>query len=183
MLNTERTLIDIAKVEDAQLLLNYYQENSDHLSAWEPLRAADFFTILHWQHKINELRNAFEKDREYCFVAFNKERSEVLAVCNFSGVNFGPFQACYLGFSVAKKYEGQGLMFEILAATISYIFEKVGLNRIMANYQPHNLRSEQLLKKLGFEREGYARCYLNIAGIWQDHILTSKINDSTTIKY
>jgi ribosomal-protein-alanine N-acetyltransferase len=45
----------------------------------------------------------------------------------------------------------------------------------MANHLPHNKRSEALLKKLGFEREGYAKDYLQIDGQWQDHVLNSRL--------
>jgi ribosomal-protein-alanine N-acetyltransferase len=46
----------------------------------------------------------------------------------------------------------------------------------MANYMPGNERSARLLERLGFEREGYAKAYLNIAGRWQDHVLTALVN-------
>jgi ribosomal-protein-alanine N-acetyltransferase len=46
----------------------------------------------------------------------------------------------------------------------------------MANYMPHNRRSGNVLKRLGFVVEGYARDYLMINGKWEDHIFTSLIN-------
>lgn len=46
----------------------------------------------------------------------------------------------------------------------------------MANYMPHNRRSGNVLKSLGFNIEGYARDYLYINGYWEDHILTSLTN-------
>ena len=46
----------------------------------------------------------------------------------------------------------------------------------MANYLPSNTRSEALLERLGFEREGYAKSYLQIGGRWRDHVLTAKVN-------
>ena len=67
-------------------------------------------------------------------------------------------------------------MHEALAAAISHTFETLELNRIMANYQPDNHRSEKLLRCLGFEREGLAKKYLKINGQWTDHVLTSLIN-------
>lgn len=67
-------------------------------------------------------------------------------------------------------------MFEIVSAGMDYIFQEAKLHRIMANYIPDNHRSAALLEKLGFEVEGRARSYLKIAGKWQDHILTSRIN-------
>ena len=56
------------------------------------------------------------------------------------------------------------------------------MHRIMANYMPHNQRSGNLLKKLGFVVEGYARDYLLINGKWEDHILTSLNNDNYELK-
>ncbi|KPY04671.1 Ribosomal-protein-S5p-alanine acetyltransferase [Pseudomonas savastanoi pv. nerii] len=57
-----------------------------------------------------------------------------------------------------------------------YCFEQMGLHRIMASHMPANVRSERLLQSLGFEKEGYARAYLKIAGVWEDHVLRALIN-------
>ena len=100
----------------------------------------------------------------------------MIGSCNFGNIVKGIFQACHLGYSIAKKHEGQGLMAEALQAGIDYIFETRGLHRIMANHVPGNLRSARLLEKLGFEREGYARAYLKIGGKWEDHVLNALIN-------
>lgn len=68
-------------------------------------------------------------------------------------------------------------MFEALNLTNVYVFGELGLHRIQAAYLPHNERSGALLDRLGFEKEGFARRYLKINGVWEDHILTSLIND------
>ena len=39
------------------------------------------------------------------------------------------------------------------------------------NLKVTNLASIKLLEKTGFKREGYARAYLRINGVWQDHLL------------
>ncbi|VVM36874.1 hypothetical protein PS682_00069 [Pseudomonas fluorescens] len=67
-------------------------------------------------------------------------------------------------------------MKKTLEITNRYCFEQMGLHRIMANHLPSNVRSERLLESLGFEREGYAREYLKIAGAWEDHVLRALIN-------
>jgi len=69
-------------------------------------------------------------------------------------------------------------MREALTSAITYIFDEIRLHRIMANFRPENVRSERLLKRLGFEREGLARSYLRINGVWADHVLTSLINQT-----
>ena len=38
-------------------------------------------------------------------------------------------------------------------------------------YRPENERSARVLSALGFEREGFAKSYLQINGQWADHLL------------
>lgn len=64
-------------------------------------------------------------------------------------------------------------MQEALEPTLRYMQRQQGMHRIMANYMPHNQRSGQLLARLGFEKEGYAKDYLMINGRWRDHVLTA----------
>ena len=56
------------------------------------------------------------------------------------------------------------------------VFSTLRFHRIIANYIPGNQRSQKTLNAVGFEREGYAKSYLKIAGKWQDHVLTALIN-------
>jgi ribosomal-protein-alanine N-acetyltransferase len=67
-------------------------------------------------------------------------------------------------------------MREALLKANAYVFDSLGLHRIMANYMPSNERSAHVLDRLGFTREGLAKDYLKIDGRWEDHILTSLIN-------
>ncbi|VEB60845.1 ribosomal-protein-alanine acetyltransferase [Salmonella enterica subsp. enterica] len=50
----------------------------------------------------------------------------------FSNVVRGSFHACYLGYSIAQKWQGQGLMFEALTAAIRYMQRTQHIHRIMA---------------------------------------------------
>jgi ribosomal-protein-alanine N-acetyltransferase len=107
---------------------------------------------------------------------FEHEGERLIGDCNFTNIVRGPFQACHLGFSIASTFEGRGLMHEGLTAAIDYVFTSLRLHRIMANYRPENTRSESLLARLGFEKEGLARSFLKINGSWADHVLTSRLN-------
>ena len=79
--------------------------------------------------------------------------------------------------SVALRRQGQGLMQEVLETALPWAFHKLDMHRVMANYMPRNERSGRLLERLGFEREGYAKRYLQIAGVWEDHVLTSRVRE------
>lgn len=176
IIETQNSLIEVLDRDSAYLLLNYYQDNQQHLAPWEPIRGGDYLTLEYWQESLTTSEQAFSNGSEFKFVALTKDRQEVVGICNFTGVTRGAFQACFLGYSISQKFEGQGLMTEILSAGIDYMFNEVGLHRIMANYMPENNRSAAVLAQLGFEKEGFARAYLKIAGQWRDHVLTAKIN-------
>ena len=76
---------------------------------------------------------------------------------------------------MSEMWQGKGLMYEALIPTIHFMQYQQQMYRIMANYVPHNHRSGNFLKKIGFKPEGYAKTYLQINGEWQDHILMSLI--------
>ena len=175
-LETTNTILVVLDQSAAELMLSYYIENKAHLSHWEPERTADFYTIELWQQRLAQSQIAFDSGLEVKFAIMNKQRTEIMGVCNFTNIVYGAFQACNLGYSIAKKHEGKGYMQEILEVATSYMFTVVGIHRIMANYIVDNERSAAVLKRLGFENEGLARSYLKIAGRWQDHILSSKLN-------
>lgn len=86
-----------------------------------------------------------------------------------------------MGYSLAEQAQGKGIMTEACRAGIDYIFQQVGLHRIMANYMPGNARSAAVLERLGFTIEGTAKSYLYLAGAWQDHVLTSLTNPAPIV--
>jgi len=134
---------------------------------------------LIWRSQIAQRHNAFLADQSLKLFLFNLQHPrQIIASINFSNIIRGAFQSCTLGFSIAAQYQGQGYMTETLSFACSSAFSELKLHRIMAAYLPHNQRSGKLLRRLGFQIEGYAPQYLCINGLWQDHFLTSLINDN-----
>jgi ribosomal-protein-alanine N-acetyltransferase len=52
---------------------------------------------------------------------------------------------------------------------VRHAFTAMKLHRLEANIQPGNQASIALVKRCGFEREGYSPRYLKIGGRWRDH--------------
>lgn len=171
---TPRTRVRLMKGPDTQALLRYRTENREHLAPWEPLRDAAYYTPEHCARTIADGREAARLDRGYPLAVFDADESEIFATITFANVMRGPFQACLLGYGAASRAQGQGLMHEALQAALGWAFGGLDLHRVMANHLPINERSARLLARLGFEREGYAKSYLRIAGVWQDHVLMAK---------
>jgi ribosomal-protein-alanine N-acetyltransferase len=174
-ITTPRAVLRLAEVADASRLLRYREQNREHLAPWEPLRDEAYYTLDHCVQTLAESREAMRLDRAYPFYALDLSGQEILATFTFANVVRGAFQACHLGYSIALRRQGQGLMQEVLEAALPWAFIELDMHRVMANYMPRNERSGRLLERLGFEREGYAKRYLQIAGTWEDHVLTSRI--------
>lgn len=175
ILQTARCLIRLVGPTDAPLLLAYRSENREHLAPWEPLRDASYYTLAECRSFIAGAEGTARADRGYSLLVFDAEASEMIGSIGLSNVVRGPFQAGVLGYGIGLRWQGRGLMKEALEATLAWAFDALGLHRVMANHLPDNERSSRLLERLGFEREGYARAYLKIAGSWRDHVLTAKI--------
>lgn len=175
VLLTERTHIRWAESSDAAKLLRFRVDNRVHLAPWEPLREESHYTLECCSKAIADGREAARLDRGYLFVVLSPDEEHMFASFTLSNVVRGPFQACLLGYSIGVGQQGQGLMQEALEAGLAWAFGELDLHRVMANYLPRNERSARLLERLGFEREGYARAYLRIAGRWADHVLTAKV--------
>lgn len=173
---TERVRLCTVSRADAEALVAFQIENRAHLQPWEPLRAPEFFTVTAAEQRLALMEQQMTDGASLHLLLRGRITGAVLGECNFTNIVRGPFQACFLGFSIGSRYEGRGLMSEALSTAIDHVFNQYRLHRIMANHRPENLRSGKLLAKLGFEREGLARAYLKINGEWADHVLTSRIN-------
>lgn len=174
-LHTPRTHIRLPDARDAPMLLRYRRDNQAHLAPWEPSRAAEYYSLAHCAQTIAEGRAFAGQDRGYPLLVFDPDERQLLATFTFANIVRGAFQACHLGYGVAMHMQGQGLMQEVLRAGLAWAFDALDLHRVMANYLPRNERSARLLAQPGFEREGYAKRYLQIAGVWEDHILTALV--------
>jgi len=177
MIETDRLTLRAPRVQDAGAMLDYVSRNRAHLGRWEPSRGDAYYTLDHWQRLLAEQEGEIARGTAVRFLMTRREDpGRVIGTVNFTQVFRGAFLACYLGYGLDGASEGQGLMFEGTQAAIDHVFSVVGLHRIMANYVPTNERSGRVLRRLGFNVEGYARDYLYINGAWRDHILTSLNN-------
>jgi [ribosomal protein S5]-alanine N-acetyltransferase len=176
LIQTERLTLLQVTPNDAQVVVDYYLRNQSHLAEWEPVRDDAFYSLAGTEERLQQAWVASQSGSGYSFGIVLKDSGDLIGMCAFNNIVRGVFQACHLGYSIDGAHQGKGLMFEALSGGIAYMFDQVGLHRVMANHLPHNRRSESLLQRLGFEREGYARSYLLINGVWQDHVLNSLVN-------
>jgi [ribosomal protein S5]-alanine N-acetyltransferase len=82
----------------------------------------------------------------------------------------GPFQSCFIGYWIDEAHAGRGHVPEGVALAVRYGFETLGLHRMEAAIVPRNARSRRVAAKLGLRDEGTACAFLQIRGVWEDHV-------------
>jgi ribosomal-protein-alanine N-acetyltransferase len=176
-LKSQRLLLRMGQPEDILAILQYYRVNKAYLEPFEPQRPDNFYTVEFWQAALHAREKDFHQGSSIRLFMFGLDQpNTVIGTINLNTIIRGAFHAANLGYGLSAAMQGHGYMTEAGARLITYAFEELNLHRLMASYMPHNQRSANVLKRLGFEIEGTARQYLLINGTWQDHVMTSLIN-------
>lgn len=146
------------------------------LVPWEPEWPADDLTRSAFRNRLRRYAAEIRDDLSYPFLIFRTGDRRLIGGASLSNVRRGVAQSANLGYWMGARYAGQGYMSAAIAATIPFSHGALGLKRIEAACIPENQASVRLLEKSGFQREGYARKYLCIAGQWQDHLLYARLS-------
>lgn len=93
----------------------------------------------------------------------------IAGMVNINSIIRGRFQCGSLSYAAFAPTAGNGYMAEGLGLVVRYAFEQLRLHRLEANIQPGNHASLNLVRRLGFRREGYSPEMLFIDGAWRDH--------------
>jgi ribosomal-protein-alanine N-acetyltransferase len=89
---------------------------------------------------------------------------------NISSVQRGPFQNAYVGYWIDEALAGQSYIPEAFAVVCRFAFEDLMLHRLQASIIPRNQASIRVAEKLALRNEGVALRYLEINGVWEDHV-------------
>jgi ribosomal-protein-alanine N-acetyltransferase len=175
---TERLVLTLPTHDDAEALLDYARRNREHLARFGPPEPRDGLSLDYWLRRVTSIHSEFEAQASVRFTVFRSAApgAEVIGGVSLSCMVFGPLRNCIMGYHLDQREQGKGLMSEAVRAVVSYGFDELKLHRISANYMPTNERSGRLLKRLGFQIEGYARDYLFTGVEWSDHVLTALTN-------
>ena len=170
-LTGERVFLRPPKRRDALKWQKLRMSSKSFLVPWEPSWDASSCTrraYLRYFKNSNYLANM---DRAYSFLIFKTDDKTLLGGINIGNVRRGVSQSASLGYWIGEKHSRNGYMKEALKLLIPSLFIDLRLNRIEAATLEENIASKNLLKKIGFKKEGILRKYLKINGAWRDHIL------------
>jgi len=154
----------------------------DFLVPWEPSWADNGLSHSFYCGLVRRHWRDWRQGKAYSFLIFEKTNTgragRLLGGIALNDVQRGIARKGTLGYWIGQHYAGCGLMTEAAKLVCDFAFQTLRLNRVEASCLPHNERSKRLLRRLGFDEEGYAKAYLQINGQWQDHVLWGRTSST-----
>lgn len=173
---TERLILRTSDISLTDMVLDYHVRNQEFLKEWEPIRSEEFYSRNYQQEEL--MGDSGNNNALRLWISKKENPEKIIGSIGFTGIIRGAFQSCYLGYKLDEKEINKGYMTEALQQGIQIIWKDFGLHRIEANIMPRNKRSIKVTEKLGFSNEGLSPRYLNINGVWEDHIHMVLLNDT-----
>lgn len=174
---TDRLWLKVLKPTDCREVLDYYKRNRHFLKEWDPTPRDEFYTLWYQKDELRYEYNLFKKNKLMKLWLVKKEDKRLIGNLCFSSIVMGNFKSCYLGYKLDKDEINKGYMTEAIRKAVRIMFDEYGLHRIEVNIMPRNVRSLRVMEKLGFEHEGQSRRYLEVNGVWEDHVHFACYND------
>jgi [ribosomal protein S5]-alanine N-acetyltransferase len=149
------------------------------LAPWEPAWPGNALSYTYFCGLLRRYAREWRKGEGYNFLIFlngdGNKTGPLVGGISLNGVERGIAQTGTLGYWMGEIHAGKGYMREAAALVSAFAFNQLKLHRLQASCLPHNEPSINLLRRLGFEEEGYAKAYLQINGKWEDHILWARV--------
>ena len=153
------------------------ERSRGYLTPWEPIWPSDDLTRSGFRRRLRRYAEDIGGDRAYPFLVFREADDTLIGGVTLANVRRGIVQAGTIGYWIGEPYSGRGYMTDALRVLLPTLFGELSLHRVEAACIPSNTRSVRVLEKCGFTREGLARRYLCINGVWQDHILFGMLHE------
>ncbi|TFD24445.1 N-acetyltransferase [Cryobacterium sp. TMS1-13-1] len=166
----------LISADDAERLAVLQRTGRIFFAPWEPVRQDPYFTVAGQQAEVENVLARHSRGEALPHVILDED-AQVVGRITFSGITYGAFQSCNMGYWVAEENNGRGYATDAVRAMTTRAFEELGLHRVQAETLIPNVRSQRVLQRVGFVRYGLAPAYLKIAGRWQDHLMYQLLAD------
>ncbi len=170
-LYSPRLCLRPARFSDYDQWVEVRARNRDYLKPFEPAWPKASLEPDFFRRRIERLMHDWNADRTYAFVILDRSTNALIGGLNVNNVTRGAAQYATLGYWLDEARQGNGYMTEAGHVVLGFAFKALELARLNAATLPHNLKSQAMLKRLGFSEEGFARTYIQIEGRRQDHVL------------
>lgn len=157
---------------DGEQLAAAYVRNREHLEPWDPKRDESFYTQEGQEDAVARQLSLVKGRLLAAWVIVHDD--EIVGRVNLNNIVLGVLCSGSLGYWVDHRHLRRGLA----VAAVEHACEEavgLGLHRVEAGTMVHNVPSQAVLLRAGFELYGMSPKFLFIGGAWQDHNLYQRI--------
>ena len=141
---TENLILRPWEEGDAECLYHFAKNPKiGPIAGWPPHESVE--------HSLNIIKTVFAKKETYAITLDEIPIGSVALLIHPDGNHYWGEGSAELGYWIAEKYWGQGLVVEASKRIIEHAFDDLGIEQIYASYRIENTQSKRVLEKLGFK--------------------------------
>lgn len=167
-----RVLLRPLAINDFPSWSEVRRRNEAWLVPWEPRRQPGLADPATDRSAFSNRCTARSRDRAadsaYAFGLFVDQ--QVAGEINLNNVLRGSLQSGTIGYWIDQAHAGHGYVAEGVSVVLRFAFEQLRLHRIEICIVPRNANSRRVVEKLRIRCEGLAERFLEINGVWEDHL-------------
>ena len=162
------------ELSDVPELADLAVAQREFLTPWEPLRSAAWYSVEGQERML--VAQIADRVQDRCHPFVTVVDGAIVGRITISNIARGAGQFASLGYWVAEECNGRGVATAAVADAVAFAFGELNLHRLEAGTLVHNVGSQRVLERNGFERYGLAPEMVHINGQWQDHVMFQLIN-------
>lgn len=154
-LETPRLVLRRLGFQDLEAFLEYRNDPEvARYQSWESFGRADAETLIQEQQAVRP----GEAGRWLQLAIERRDQPGLLGDCGFClralpALPADTARQAEIGFSLSPKHQGEGYATEAVSAVVDFLFQDLGVERVIAITDSRNTRSQALLERLGLRRE------------------------------
>lgn len=155
---TSRLLLRPPQAGDGARLTAAKRESWAALSRWLAFADKPIESINDTEDEIyvRQKHSQFILRTDLTLLVFDRQGTELIGSSGLHDLDWEA-RVMSLGYWMRTSKTGNGYAAEVALALTKYAFEHLGANRLTISHADGNVRSQRIIEKLGFEKEGVSR--------------------------
>ncbi len=145
----------LISINDGERLAALQLAGRPFFAPWDPARADPYFTVAGQQAEVENALVRHSRGEALPHVILDED-SQVVGRITFSGITYGAFQSCNMGYWVAQESNGRGFATDAVRALTALACQELGRRhrRGKNNTRPPSRRYRKGHHWLGQDRRG-----------------------------
>lgn len=165
--------LQLIQPSHAEALFDLVMTNSVYLKEWLPwvIKTKTMQDTLDYISIVDE---AYYQKKGIAFSIFYKQK--IAGQIGLKNIDLSNKYAS-IGYWIGQQYQGKGIMSKSVVALVNYAFRAYHLNRLEIACGDHNIKSQAIPIRLGFQKEGVLRQREYIDGKFIDLYLYAMVKN------